>query len=189
MWVPSEGLKFKKHNVRSRGENIRPLNWLPDRGSQPTRIASPHHAASYKGARWGPQGTYAKTRDENGREKSRFRRSVFLHWSHICVYAKRDAASYKGARWGPQGTYAKTRDENGREKSRFRPSVFLHWSHICVYANRDGKWDEGDRERDGKRLKVYPARICGIPFFYRNGIVPITRFCTSSGLRSRPILL
>jgi hypothetical protein len=142
MWVPSEGLKFKKHNVRSRGENIRPLNWLPGRGSQPTRIASPHHAASYK-----------------------------------------------GARWGPQGTYAKTRDENGREKSRFRTSVFLHWSHICVYAKRDGKWDEGDRERDGKRLKVYPARICGIPFFYRNGIVPITRFCTSSGLRSRPILL
>jgi hypothetical protein len=33
-----------------------------------------------------------------------------------------------------------------------------------------GKRDEGDRERDGKQLRVYPARICGIPFL--TGMIP-----------------
>jgi hypothetical protein len=30
--------------------------------------------------------------------------------------------------------------------------------------------DEGDRERDGKRLRVYPTRTCGIPFL--TGMIP-----------------
>jgi len=59
----------------------------------------------------------------------------------------------------------KNKDENGQKKSRPvppRPYFYIYPACFRIYG-KIRKWDE-------KRERVYPARICGIPFL--SGIIP-----------------